>query len=133
MRPIVLFDGFCNLCNGAVTFVLEHEADSTLRFGSLSSEIGAKMLADKWPTGEEVPDSIIVVDSDRVYVKSDAALFIAGYLRSPWKYLKHFKWVPRFLRDAIYDLIARNRYSVFGRRDSCMVPQPEYTSRFVDS
>ncbi len=133
MRPVVLFDGYCNLCNGAVTFILKNEADSTLLFSSLSSNAGKQFLQERWTQDSAVPDSIIVIDRDGIYVKSDAALYIAGHLKTPWRFLSYFKWVPRPVRDVVYDLIARNRYRVFGRQDTCMIPQPECISRFIDS
>lgn len=129
--PLILFDGDCNLCNGAVQFVIRRDPAARFSFASLQSEAGRRALAE---AGEQdLPDSIVLVQGSRVRVKSAAALAIARGLRLPWPLLSVFWLVPYPLRDLVYDWVARNRYRWFGKRDSCWVPTPELRARFVDA
>ncbi|HEB52732.1 MAG TPA: DUF393 domain-containing protein [bacterium] len=128
--PLVLFDGDCNLCSGAVQFVIRRDPRARFRFASLQSEVGRGVLARAGAAG--LPDSIVLVCGDRVLVRSSAALAIARGLRFPWPLLTVFWLVPRPLRDLIYDWIARNRHRWFGRPAQCWVPTPELRDRFVD-
>lgn len=132
-RPVILFDGFCNLCNSSVQFILNHERAAEVDFASLSSTTGQAIIREAGGELREIPDSIVVVWNGELLFKSSAALFVAGYLRSPWRLLKFFRFVPVRLRDMIYDFIAANRYRWFGRRKTCMVPTPKYAQRFLDS
>ena len=131
-HPVVLFDGVCNLCNGTVQFLIDHDKGERLRFAALQSEAGARVLQAHGrtaPTGD--PDSVVLVEAGRVYDHSDAALRIARHLGFPWS-LAAIGWVfPRFLRDAVYRFIARNRYRWFGREESCRVPTPALRARFL--
>ncbi|GEM45426.1 thiol-disulfide oxidoreductase DCC family protein [Deinococcus cellulosilyticus] len=128
--PVVLFDGVCNLCNSSVQFILLNDRTGRLHFASLQSEIAAELLEAHWK-GANLPDSIIVVVEGKVHAKSDAALYIARNLKFPYYLLGLFSFIPRPIRDAIYDWIARNRYRWFGKRDQCMLPRPEWKSRFL--
>ncbi len=128
--PVVLFDGVCNLCNGWVRFVIDRDPKGVFRFAPLQSET-AKTLLEPFD-GLVGVDSIILNESGRTFVKSDAVLRIAGRLSGLWPLLSAFRIVPRFLRDWVYDLVARNRYHWFGRRDQCMIPTPEIRSRFLE-
>jgi predicted DCC family thiol-disulfide oxidoreductase YuxK len=131
-RPVVLFDGLCNLCTGAVRFVLERDARKAIDFASLQSAIARRRLAEAG-AHVELPDSIVLLDAEGVHVRSDAALRIAARLRAPWPLLAAFRVVPRALRDPIYDFVARHRYGWFGKRDACLVPTPELRARFLDA
>jgi predicted DCC family thiol-disulfide oxidoreductase YuxK len=131
-HPLVLFDGTCNLCNGAVQFVLARDRHARFRFASLQSAAAKQALAAAGVTAA-LPDSIVVVHRGRVRVKSGAALAIARGLRFPWPLLSVFWLVPFPLRDLIYDWIARNRYRWFGKRDVCWVPTKELRARFLDA
>lgn len=127
---VLLFDGVCNLCNGAVDFVLRHERGPTLRFCALQSEAGAALLAaHQISTGLET--MVFVEASGRVSVRSTAALRAARHLRAPWSWARVFLLVPRPLRDLVYRVVARHRLRWFGVRDECRVPTPELRARFL--
>lgn len=133
MKTIVLFDGVCNLCNGTVQFILWHDPDRRFQFASQQSEAGQRLLAQHGiSTAQALADSVVVLEGPRVYLESDAALHILYRLGGVWGLLYLFRWVPKPLRDRIYRWIARNRYRLFGRRDSCMVPTPALSSRFLE-
>ncbi len=127
---VVLFDGVCNLCNAAVRFVIERDPSARFRFAPLDSA-AARALLQTAPAPAALPDSIVLVDDEGVFTRSDAALRIARRLTFPWPLAYVFILVPRVLRDALYEWIARHRYSWFGRRDTCMVPTPELRERFL--
>jgi predicted DCC family thiol-disulfide oxidoreductase YuxK len=123
----VLFDGVCNLCNGAVRFILARDPAARFQFASLQSEAARRLL------GENAPEETIVLrEGGKIYSQSTAALRIARELRFPWPLLYAFIVVPRPLRDAIYDWVARHRYQWFGKREVCMVPMPEVRGRFLE-
>lgn len=124
----VLFDGVCNLCNGAITFIIKRDPKGQFRFAPLGSAPANKLLAG---AAGPIPDSMVLVEDGRVFVRSAAALRIARRLRLPWPLAYVFIAVPRPVRDWVYDMVARNRYRWFGRRDSCMVPTPELSARFL--
>src|SRR5690606_12056108 len=129
---IVLFDGVCNLCNAAVLFIIARDPAGRFRFAPLRSEFAVGLLAS---LGAAVPragaDSIVLIQDGRVYQRSDAALRIAAHLSGPWPLLSRLKVLPKALRDAVYDFVARNRYRWFGRQDACRVPTPELRERFL--
>jgi len=129
-RPIILFDGVCNLCDGFVQFVIRHDEKSLFRFASLQSPVGIELLQKHQLPTEEL-SSVVLSLGDAFYTKSDAALHILQRLSGPWKLAGSFLILPRFLRDLIYDLVARNRYRLFGQRDVCMIPTPESRERFL--
>jgi len=131
-RPVVLFDGVCNLCSGSVQFIIEHDPDARLRFAPLQSET-AKALLDEVGLTDYDFDTIVLVEGQEYYTKSEAALRIARRLERPWSLLWTARYVPRVLRDAVYDLVASSRYAVFGKKDRCMVPTPEIRDRFLES
>ncbi len=128
--PVILFDGVCNLCNGVVTWILARDRRAVFRFAALQSPAAAALLAARGAPAD-LPDSLVLIDARGVHTRSDAALGIAAALGAPWSFLRVFRIVPRALRDALYDGIARRRYRWFGRRAECMVPTPELTRRFL--
>lgn len=130
-HPIILFDGVCNLCNASVNFVIDRDPDARFRFGALQSDAGRALLSrhamdDRWL------DSIVLVEEEGVYTASDAALRIAVHLKGAWGLMRIFRIVPRPIRDAVYNWIARNRYHWFGKEDACRLPTPELRARFID-
>lgn len=130
---MLLFDGVCNLCSRVVTFVLEHESGSELRFASLQSAVGRGLLSAHGraaDTGD--PSTVILVEGGAIYERSDAALRAARYLRAPYRWLWWTRFVPRLVRDACYDFVARHRYGWFGKSDVCMIPSPGVRQRFLD-
>ncbi len=130
-KQIILFDGLCNLCNSSVQFIIKRDKKKQFRFASLQSSFGTKQLHAFGLSVNELY-SIILANEETYLQKSDAALEIARNLRQPWPLLYAFKIVPRFFRDWIYDLIAKNRYTWFGKKDSCMIPTQELKSRFIE-
>jgi len=131
MPPILLFDGVCNLCNGAVQFVLIHEKNDYLRFASLQSVTGQQLL-QQFGLSTQTFDSFVLIANNRYYTQSTAALRVARYLRGGWAWLYALIVVPKPIRDFFYRLVARNRYRWFGRKDSCMMPAPGLKDRFLD-
>ncbi len=129
MERIVLFDGVCNFCNGAVNFIIKHDPQGTFRFAPLQSELG-NAIKDQYRIPDNI-DSVILVDEGRMFLHSDAALRIAEYLGPPWSFGRILVVVPAFIRNAAYRLFARYRYRIFGRRDACMLPTPEIRERFL--
>lgn len=128
-QPIVLFDGVCNFCDGAVNFVIARDKAGIFRFAPLQSEAGRELVA-KYEIPEDV-DSVILIDNDRAYLHSDAALHIAKRLGGSWRFLTAFAVLPRFVRDWFYRMFAKNRYRLFGKKDACMMPTPEIRGRFL--
>lgn len=129
-QPVILFDGVCNLCNASVQFIIVRDHKSYFKFCSLQSENGIALLK-KFRLQTDKLHSIILIENDRVWDRSTAALRIAKKLKSPWPILYFFIIVPPFLRNLIYDWIARNRYQWFGRRNECMIPSPDLRARFL--
>ena len=128
--PVLLFDGVCNLCSGSVQFVLKRNSKGNIRFASLQSEIGQELRAT-YQIPEDT-DSIVFIKNYKAYLKSSAALRIATYLSFPLNWLYIFIIIPPFIRNFLYDIIAKNRYKWFGKQDACMLPTPEIRSRFLD-
>jgi predicted DCC family thiol-disulfide oxidoreductase YuxK len=129
MSGLVIFDGVCNFCERSVQLILRHEARPELRFALVQSNTGARMARDLGFDPEDAK-TFVIVERDRAYVRSAAAIRVARYLRWPWRALAVIWVIPRPLRDWAYDLVAANRYRWFGRKDSCMVPTPELMLRF---
>ena len=127
--PIILFDGVCNLCNASINWIIDRDPKQIFRFASLQSEAARQLL----PSIETLPDSVILIDEEGVHTRSTAALRIARRLGFPWSLAVLATPLPAFFRDAIYKWIARNRYSWFGRSETCRIPTPELASRFLDS
>ena len=132
LHPIVLFDGVCNLCNGSVQFIIRRDPAARFRFASLQSPLGEELGPGSGSTRQAV-DSVILVEGDRWYKESDAALRIARGMGGAWKALWALRLIPRPLRDAAYRLVARNRYRWFGKQETCWLPTPELRGRFLDS
>lgn len=131
-HPILLFDGVCNLCTGSVQFVIERDPEARLRFAPLQSDVADELLA---PFDVDADDlsTVVLVDDDGAFTKSDAVLRVARELEGPASLLWHARFVPWIVRDAFYDLVAGTRYDVFGRKDQCMVPNPDVRDRFLET
>lgn len=128
--PIVLFDGVCNLCNGVVQFVLPRDPEGRFRFAPLQSESGQELLR-RHDFETDAYDTIVLVDGDRTYTKSDAVLRMAEVLGWPYSLFRVGRVLPRSVRDWLYDRIADNRYDWFGRKSQCMVPTEDVRDRFL--
>ncbi|MBS1593752.1 MAG: thiol-disulfide oxidoreductase DCC family protein [Bacteroidetes bacterium] len=127
---LVLFDGVCNLCNASVQFVIRHDPDGRFRFAALQSDVGQE-VQQRYGLSGTTFDSFIYLRAGLLYQRSTAALHLMRDLGGAWALLYGFIIVPRPLRDAVYDLVARYRYRWFGRRESCMVPTAELRGRFL--
>lgn len=130
-QAVIFFDGVCNLCNGAVQFVITHDKTEYFKFAALQSDFAQAMLPDlnlKVKRG----DSFILVENGKVFEQSTAALRVAKKLGGLWPLLYGFIIVPPLIRNAVYRFIARNRYKWFGKRESCWIPTPALRSRFLD-
>lgn len=129
--PILLFDGVCNLCNGAVQWVIRHDPEGRIHFAALQSEIGQQLLEKAGLPTEEL-STVIFSHNGHLYTRSDAALELLRQLGGSWSLLYGLKIIPRPIRNGIYDWVARNRYRWFGKRESCMIPTPDLKARFLD-
>jgi len=129
-NPIILFDGVCNFCNGAINFVLKQDKKGVFHFAPLQSEAAQKLLR-QYNLSTKDFDSFVLIDNGKVYKKSSASLRVMNKLPWYWKEVQLFRIVPTIFRDTIYDFIAKNRYKWFGKKEQCMVPTPEMRSRFL--
>jgi predicted DCC family thiol-disulfide oxidoreductase YuxK len=134
--PVLLFDGICNRCSGAVRFVIPRDHRGKIRFASLQSEAGRGLLRGAGVPPEAAgadPETMILLDGGRVYERSSAALRLAGTLDGGWPLLGIFLAIPAPLRDLVYRWVARNRYRWFGKRENCYVPEADESWRFLDA
>jgi predicted DCC family thiol-disulfide oxidoreductase YuxK len=127
---VLLFDGVCNLCNGAVQWVLRHDRRGEFRFAALQSETGQALLRQFGRSSTDF-DTVVLIDGDRIYTHSGAALEVARRLGGIWGVLAALRIVPRPWRDAVYNWVARHRYRWFGRQEACLLPRPEWRERFL--
>lgn len=134
-ETVILFDGVCNLCNNSVNFVIDHDKAGKFKFSALQSAEATPYL-DKCKrfdrAAESLLGSILLIEENRCYDKSTAALRIAKQLDGLWPVLYGFIIIPKFMRDAVYNWIAQNRYKWFGQLDACRLPTPELRQRFLD-
>jgi predicted DCC family thiol-disulfide oxidoreductase YuxK len=128
--PVILFDGVCNLCNASVLFVIDRDPRGQFAFAPLQSEYGSSLLRTYGYRGDALT-TVLLIEDERIYDRSTAALRIARRLSGLWPLLSVFRIVPRPVRDLAYDWLARHRYRWFGRTDACRVPTPELRSRFL--
>jgi predicted DCC family thiol-disulfide oxidoreductase YuxK len=129
MERIMYFDGHCNLCNGAVDFLIRRDHQARLKFASLQGETARTRLP-----AEVVQNlgTMVLAEGDKLYTESDAALRAAAQVGVGYSFLAHvLLWIPSFVRNPVYRFIARNRYRWFGRRDTCRLPSPEERQRFL--
>lgn len=129
MNSIVLFDGVCNFCNGAVNFIIRHDREGRFKFAPLQSEIGEGLKREYSIPGDT--DSLVLVENGKAYTHSTGALKIAKGLGGIWQFGHAFIIVPKTIRDWFYKTFAKNRYKWFGKKDVCMIPTPEIRERFL--
>lgn len=127
---IILFDGVCNFCNFWVNFIIDRDKNNKFKFAALQSEAGQNLL-QKFKLSTTDFDTFIFIEGEKYYMKSSAALRIARHLNFPFNVLYYFIFVPKFIRDYIYSLVANNRYKFFGKRDVCRVPTEEEKEKFL--
>lgn len=128
--PIIFFDGVCNLCNASVMFVIKRDKKNYFQFASLQSDFACKNLPSGLTGGTDMP-SLVLVDG-KTLTRSSAALTIAKHLSGLWPVLYFLMIIPPFIRHAVYNFIARNRYRWFGKQEQCMIPSKELKARFIE-
>lgn len=127
---IILFDGVCNLCNGLIRFLLSNEKDNSIKFATIQSSISEKISGNI-----KLPDklsSIVFIENGVVYEKSRAVFKIAKHLKFPWSLASIFSIFPVRITDFFYDVVAKNRYRIFGRSEECMIPPKQHLHRFLN-
>lgn len=129
-HALIFFDGVCNLCNHSVQFIIKRDHKDYFRFAALQSDVAMQKLSD-FDLNTEDLKTIILLQDGKVYLRSTAALRIARQLRGGWSMLYGFIIIPAFIRDFVYKLIASNRYRIWGKTESCMVPSPELRAKFL--
>jgi len=130
-HPVILFDGVCNLCNASVQYVIKHDKKKLFRFASLQSSFGESILK-QYNLSADTFNSFILLSDNKIYTRSTAALMVAKKLKGFIKFLYGFIIAPKFIRDFVYDVIAKNRYRWFGKKEACWVPTPELKSLFFE-
>ena len=128
---LIIFDGICNFCNAGTNFIISRDPSAKFTFTAIQSDTGTRLLKNLGIDPDH-PNTFVMVKNGEVYVKSTAALEIAKDLTGPWSITAYLLIIPRIIRDSLYSLIARNRYSLMGKRDSCMIPTADIRSRFID-
>lgn len=128
---VIFFDGVCNLCHGLVQFVIARDPQARFHFAALQSEAARRLLPPGINPDPDHPDSVVLLENGRVYTHSAAVLRILRQLGGGWAVLSAAGILPRFLRDAAYRFVARNRYRWFGRQTECWLPTPELKARFL--
>lgn len=129
MGGIILFDGVCNFCDSSVQFIIKYDHAAYFQFASIQSDAGQALLA-QYEIPENI-DSVIVIEHGKVYFESTAALKICRRLNSFWPVCYVFILIPPFIRNIMYRLFAKNRYRLFGRKESCLLPTPSQRKRFL--
>ncbi|HEY2725720.1 MAG TPA: DCC1-like thiol-disulfide oxidoreductase family protein [Parafilimonas sp.] len=130
-HPIILFDGICNLCNTSVQYVIKHDPEHTFRFASLQSSFAQKLFSkNNLPLNNF--NSFVLFINKKIYTRSTAALMVAKKLKGFIRFLYAFMIIPKFIRDAVYNIIAKNRYKWFGKKNECWIPTPELKNLFLD-
>jgi predicted DCC family thiol-disulfide oxidoreductase YuxK len=130
-QRIIFFDGVCNLCQQSVQFILAHDPKVIFSFASLQGEAAKKILSSRQLDAQQM-NSFVLLEKGKVYTRSTAALRVAKQMSGIWPVLCVFMVVPSFIRDAVYNWIARNRYHWFGKLETCWIPSPEWKERFLD-
>lgn len=130
LNAIIFFDGKCNLCNSSVNFIIKRDFDAYFKFTPLTSNFSKDFFIDK-KIDFQKSNTIILYENDHLYTKSDAVLRIYKNLHFPFKQLYYLKYIPKNIRDFIYDIIANNRYAWFGKKSICMIPSAKNLNRFL--
>jgi predicted DCC family thiol-disulfide oxidoreductase YuxK len=131
-HALILFDGVCNLCNSWVQRVIKNDKKHYFRFASIQSKIGREILEKYNLPIQDTPESLILIEDNKAYCYSSAALRVAGKLNGAWKLLYVFILLPKRFRDYLYKYVAHNRYKWFGKKAECMIPTPELRPLFLD-
>ena len=129
--PVVLFDGVCTLCTGVVRWIIRHDPNARIRFASLQSDVGTKLMGE-YGYDPAALDTFVFIDDGKAFDRSTAALRMSGALDAPWNYAHVLLAVPRPVRDLVYRIVAKNRYRWFGQKAECFIPTPALRARFLD-
>jgi len=130
-EQVVLFDGVCKLCNASVKFIIRHDPKAHFQFATLQSEFARRILISDGISSENL-ESLILIENGIVFKKSDAALKIARKLNGLWPVFYVLIIIPKPIRDFFYNLVARYRYRIFGRKNTCMIPGKDMMKRFIE-
>ena len=130
-KKIILFDGVCNLCNSAVKFIIKRDHNDLFRFAALQSESGRNFLAERNIDTEDIDSIILIEPNVAYYTKSTAALEIGKNLKGQRTISSILLWLPESFRNIVYDIVAKNRYKWYGKRDSCIIPSEELKNKFI--
>lgn len=131
-KQLILFDGVCNLCNSSIQYVIKYDKNDRFRFAPLQSDIGKQIIA-KYEIDTTKTDSILLYSNENgISAKSTAALKVAKQLGFPRNVMTVFLIVPAFIRNWVYDYIAKNRYKWYGKKEACMIPTPELRAKFLE-
>ena len=130
-KKLILFDGVCNLCDASVQYIIKHDQNDLFRYAALQSEVGQEVIS-KFNIDTAKTDSILLYSKENgISYKSTAALKIASKLGFPRNLMVVFLIIPAFIRNLVYDYIAKNRYKWYGKKEECMIPTPELKSKFL--
>lgn len=132
-KHIILFDGVCNFCNDSVRFIIKRDKKDLYRFASLQSDLGQQLTSERGINTEQIDSVILIQPGEAYYIKSDAALEIAKNLSGLYALLSIFTFLPRGFRDFFYDVIARNRYTWFGKKEACPMPSKDEQNKFLEA
>jgi predicted DCC family thiol-disulfide oxidoreductase YuxK len=128
--PIILFDGVCNFCNRSINIILDHDQDAHFQFAPSQSTAGKDIL-QQFGLDQKASASVILIDNEKVYTKTDAVIQIATHLKGWPSLFSIIKFIPKPIRDFAYDLVAKNRYAIFGKRETCRIPDESIRHRFL--
>lgn len=131
LHPILLFDGVCNFCDGSVKFIIKRDPKKIFRFASIQSEAGKNLLM-KFCLPINDLNTMVMIEGDKYYTKSSAAIQITKKLSGLWPVLCISEIIPKRIRDRMYDCLARNRYKWFGKKETCMIPSRDLRDRFLE-
>lgn len=129
-KPVILFDGVCNLCNKSVQFVIKRDTEGLFKYASLQSGFGQQLLKE-FNLPQDKFNSFILFQDNKIYTRSTGALRMLTQLEG-WKWVRVLNIIPRFIRDGVYNIISKYRYRWFGKKDECMIPTKELKARFID-
>ena len=131
-KKLILFDGVCNLCNTSIQYVIKHDKKNNFMFAALQSDIGKQIIKNYNIDTKKIDSILLYIPKKDIYYKSTAALKIAYYLGVPNRFMSIFFIVPTFIRNWVYDFIAKNRYKWYGKKESCMIPTIELKRKFLE-
>ncbi|UOX33400.1 thiol-disulfide oxidoreductase DCC family protein [Flavobacterium sediminilitoris] len=130
-KKVILFDGVCNLCDSSVQFIIKHDKKDIFRFTAIQSEIGQEIIKHTGINTESIDSIILYEPGIAYYYKAEAALLIARELKGIYKLISYLNFLPKVIKNGVYDYIAKNRYKWYGKKEACMIPTPELKAKFL--